>query len=132
MIQIDTATFTVIGSIVVALIGAGGIITVRRTRGPVTIQDVWGQLQLVQEKNDKLTARVEQLEVDGRKKDEKHDAQVRINRIMGDGFDALANAVERSQVAIDFLPSEHQAIDHARSLRSDGDLWPTLGAFPKE
>lgn len=108
-----------VASILVALIGALALIIVRRTRGPVEIPALW-------EENRKLRADLTELSqrVDGLIAS--REDQLTVNRIMGEGFDALSNGVERMSVQPTFTPPESEAISRARALRDDTDLWHTL------
>lgn len=108
-----------LASIIVAVVGAVGLIVVRRTRGPVAIQDLWAE-------NRQLRADLQALEekVDGLL--HTRETQLTVNRIMGEGFDALSAGVARLTSQPTFTPAELAAISRARALREDDDLWNTL------
>jgi len=106
-----------------ALVSAAALIIVRRVRGPVTIQDLWAENRQLRKDLDVVSGKVDTLIED---RDEKH----RVNRIIGEGFDALDNAVERAGVALRFTRLEEQALDRARALRADDSVWNTAAGPP--
>lgn len=106
-------------SVMVALIGAVALLVVRRVRGPVTIQDLWKENRQLRTDLEKTDAKVEALM-------RSQQTQITINRVMGEGFDALSGGVERMSVKPTFTPVEHDAISRARALRQDDLIWATL------
>ena len=107
---------------VVALVGAAGLIIVRKVRGPVAIQDLWAENRKLREEMETLDQKVDRLF-------QASQMQLTVNRIMGDGFDALSNYVERDAAQSGrppaFTKPEHTAIERARALRSDDTQWTT-------
>jgi hypothetical protein len=110
-------------SILVALISAAVLVIVKRTRGPVAIQDLWDENRQLRKDLDAVSRKVDGLISD-------RENQLTVNRIMGEGFDALSAVVERTTaetgIAPAFTPQEHAAVERARALRSDDELWNTL------
>jgi hypothetical protein len=113
-------------SILVAVIGGAVVLIVRKVRGPVVIQDLWAENRLLRKDIGELELRLG-LKIDALSM--AHDAQLTVNRIMGDGFDALSSYVERTSVVTKakpvFTEEEHRAIERARALRADDSAWPT-------
>lgn len=112
--------WTIIGGVIVAAISGVALIIVRITRGPVEVKDLWAE-------NRSLRADLTTLEekVDGLLAD--REFQLNVNRVMGEGFDALSTAIERDAeingTRPHFTKSEHDAIDRAKKLRIELDLW---------
>lgn len=104
---------------IVAAIGAAALIIVRKVRGPVTIQDLWAENRTLRKDVTTLQAQVSGLI-------RASTTQLSVNRVMGEGFDALHSAVDRSEVHITYTRAERDAIARARALRDDDDLWNTL------
>ena len=111
-----------VASLCVAVIGATALVIVRKIRGPVTIQDLWAENRQLREDLDAISSKVDTL-VAGR------ETQLTVNRIMGEGFDALSAYVERDSeergTTPAFTRAEHNAIDRARALREDDSIWTT-------
>lgn len=109
-------------SVIVAIIGAIALIVVRRTRGPVAIQDLWTENRQLRADMTTLEEKVDRL-IAGK------ETQLTVNRIMSEGFDALSGYVERITERgkkPSYTPTEHNAIERARALRSDDDIWSTI------
>lgn len=109
-------------TIIVAIVSAIGLIIVRKTRGPVTIQDLWKENRDLRTDLTAMEKKVDRLFQTQR-------TQFTINRIMGEGFDALSSYVERTTAAgtkPKFTSLEHEAIVRARALRSEDTSWDTL------
>jgi len=109
-------------SVLVAIIGAIALIIVRRTRGPVAIQDLWAENRQLRTDMTSLEAKVDKLIAS-------KETQLTVNRIMSEGFDALSGYVERITERgkkPTYTQTEHMAIERARALRSDDDLWTTI------
>lgn len=117
-----TAWVTFGGGVVVAIITGIVALIVRLTRTPIQIQDLWAE-------NAKLRDRVDGLDGTVRRLISDRNQQIDINRIVGEGFDALSNYVEREAEAAGrsprFTPREHEAIERAKAIRNDDDLWAT-------
>jgi hypothetical protein len=115
-----TAWITFGGGLLAAIIGGVVALIVRVTRTPVQIQDLWAENRKLREDHTALEGKVERLILS-------RETQLNINRIMGEGFDALSNYVEREAEIAGRMPRftqrEHEAIDKARALRADEDLW---------
>lgn len=113
---------------VVAAISAAALVIVRRLKGPVTIQDLWAENRQLRTDLDAVSQKVDRL-VQGR------ETQLAVNRIMGEGFDALSAYVERDTDARDTKPvftrAEHDAIARARALRDDDSVWITQNPHQK-
>lgn len=115
-------------SVAVAMIGAAALIIVRRTRGPVAIQDLWAENRQLRSDMTSLENKVDKLIAS-------KESQLTVNRIMSEGFDALSSYVERSTEPgkhPSYTYAEHTAIERARALRSDDELWNTINNTPKE
>lgn len=104
---------------IVAAIGAAAVVLVRLIRGPVTIQDLWKENRQLRADIAELSTKVNTLAA-------AQATQFAVNRIQGEGFDALLAAVERSGVKLNFTPQERESIAKARALRADDELWNTL------
>jgi hypothetical protein len=115
-------------SVIVAIIGAIALIVVRRTRGPVAIQDLWTENRQLRTDMTSLEAKVDKLIAS-------KETQLTVNRIMSEGFDALSGYVERTTEQghqPSYTSSEALAIHRARTLRSDDELWSTINSTSKE
>lgn len=112
-----------IAVVVSALVGGLVALIVRKVRGPVAVQDLWAENRSLRKDiadvETRLGAKIDNLQ-------RGHDAQAKISRVMGDGFDALSSAVERMSPKPKFTPDEHRAIEAARALRDDDGLWSTV------
>lgn len=106
-------------SVMVALIGALALVIVRKIRGPVAIQDLWDENRKLRADVDKLGEKVDGLI-------ESRETQLNVNRVMGEGFDALSHGIERLEVKPSFTRTEHAAIERARAVRSDETIWLTV------
>jgi hypothetical protein len=109
-------------SVLVAVIGALALMIVRLIRGPVAIQDLWTENRELRKDLKSLETKVDGLIAD-------RESQLTVNRIMGEGFDALSGYVERTTehgMKPTYTLSEHMAIERARALRSDETAWTTL------
>ncbi|WP_424448839.1 hypothetical protein [Microbacterium arborescens] len=117
-----TAWITFGGAVLVAIISGVVALIVRVTRTPIQIQDLWAE-------NAKLRDRIDSLDGTVRRLISDRNQQIDINRIVGEGFDALSNYVEREAEAAGrsprFTPREHEAIERAKAIRNDDDLWAT-------
>ena len=113
------AWLAALSPIIVAIIAALGVVLARLIRGPVTVQDLWNE-------NRQLRTDLTKVEGQVRGLMRANSTQLTVNRILGEGFDALSGAVERSGLALSFTPAEHTAIDRARALRNDDELWAEL------
>jgi hypothetical protein len=113
--------------VVVALLGIISALLVRVIRGPVEVRDLWTENRTLRADLEKVDGKVDTLIAEGRKREE---AQHKINRTMGDGFDALSNFVEREAIRIGqppaFTSDERIAVEKARALRGDDISWPTF------
>lgn len=109
--------------VLAAVVSATALIIVRRVRGPVTIQDLWAENRQLRTDLDAVSVKVDRLIGD---RDEKH----RVNRIIGDGFDAFEHAIERAGVVLSFTRLEEQALERARLLRADDSVWDTAAGVP--
>jgi len=98
-------------AITVAVLGALGLIITRIVRGPVEIKDLWAENRLLR------------ADVDLLMKERK--VQQTFNRIVGKGYDALSNVVERMTEETGIQPkyqgTEHDDIARARALLLDLD-----------
>jgi hypothetical protein len=117
-------------SVLVAVIGALALMIVRLIRGPVAIQDLWTENRELRKDLKSLETKVDGLIAD-------RESQLTVNRIMGEGFDALSGYVERTTehgMKPTYTHVEHMAIERARALRSDETAWTTLNPTqtPKE
>ena len=112
-----------VATVAVALISAVALVIVRRIRGPVTIQDLWGENRQLRKDLDAISRKVDALLLS-------RETQLNINRTMGEGFDAQAALIERTRVADGFTPQEATAVGRARAMREDDDLWNTLQHNP--
>lgn len=123
-----TAFITFGGGVLVAIIGGVVALIVRVTRTPIQIQDLWAE-------NSRLRDRVDSLDRTVRRLISDRNSQLDINRIVGEGFDALSNYVEREAELAGrkprFTSREHEAIERAKAIRNDDDLWATQ-IEPKE
>lgn len=109
-------------SVLVAVIGALALMIVRLIRGPVAIQDLWTENRELRKDLKSLETKVDGLIAD-------RESQLTVNRIMGEGFDALSGYVERTTehgMKPTYTHAEHTAIERARALRSDETAWTTL------
>lgn len=106
--------------VVAAVLSAAALVIVRKVRGPVEIQDLWRENRQLRADLAETDAKVERL-----LQSSQH--QMTVNRVMGEGFDALSNYVERtSGAAPAFTLQEREAVQRARALRSDDLKWATL------
>ena len=112
-----------VATVAVALISATALVIVRRIRGPVTIQDLWGENRQLRKDLDAISRKVDGLLLS-------RETQLNLNRTMGEGFDAQAALIERTRVADGFTPQEVTAVERARAMRQDDDLWNTLQHNP--
>lgn len=114
-------------TLAVAAIGALGLIIVRRLRGPVTVQDLWAENRSLRDDLTEVSRKVDQLV-------RNEQVQLGVNRIMGEGFDALSGYVERTSDEAGIKPAytraEHESIERARALRGDDAIWPTGNRVP--
>ncbi len=117
-----TAWITFGGAVLVAIISGVVALIVRVTRTPIQIQDLWAENAKLRDRVDGLDGTVRRLITD-------RNQQIDINRIVGEGFDALSNYVEREAEAAGrsprFTAREHEAIERAKAIRNDDDLWAT-------
>jgi hypothetical protein len=121
MLELITPWIVPGATLLSAIIGGVVLIIVRRSRGPVAIQDLWTENRLMRNEMTALAAKVDGLIAD-------RASQLTVNRIMGEGFDALSGYVERTTeqgMKPSYTPAEHTAIERARALRSDGAAWPS-------
>lgn len=118
---VDLSAWLVPGATVLAAaLGAVGLLVVRIVRGPVTIQDLWKENRQLRIDLAKTDAKVDRLM-------QSYQHQMTVNRVMGEGFDALSNYVERTSGAVpSFTWQEREAVERARALRSDDLKWATL------
>jgi hypothetical protein len=112
-----------VATLAVGVISAAALVIVRRIRGPVTIQDLWGENRQLRKDLDAISRKVDALLLS-------RETQLNINRVMGEGFDAQSALIERTGTATFLTPQEQSAIDKARALRDDDDLWNTLQHNP--
>lgn len=112
---------TVGGAVIVAVLTGVVTLIVRLTRAPVEVRDLWAENRALRADYEELNTKVDSLIQD-------RETQLSVNRIMGEGFDALSNYVEReSELAgrrPTFTPREHQAIERARALRDEDTKQP--------
>jgi hypothetical protein len=114
-------------TVIAALLGATALVIVRKVRGPVAIQDLWAENRLQRTEMTAMNLRVDAL-VSGRESDRN------IIRIISEGFRALSDVVDRqvhNGVQPKIFPDEEKAIERARAVVDDDDLWNTLPAVPK-
>lgn len=123
----------ILAALITALIGGAFLLIARRLKPPVTIQDVWKEnralrsdLALSDKRIDELAHKVDQLV-------KASETQLTVNRIMGEGFDALSGYVERTSGGIKpaYTVEEHDAIERAKALRNDDAIWNTASRHPK-
>jgi hypothetical protein len=114
-------------TLLVGLITTLGLLVVRKLRGPVTVQDLWAENRQLRTDLDAVSQKVDGLV-------RYRETQLTVNRIMGEGFDALSGYVERTSaeagVKPEFTSAEHDAVERARALRSNDELWNTLQQNP--
>lgn len=120
--------------ITVAVIGILGLIIARMVRRPVSQVDLWAQIN---KQNDQITVLQNRLSTIESQRTSDRNQQLNINRVMGDGFDALSGYVRRTTAVgrrPDFTDDERDKIEKARALRDSDELWPTAsnlkGASP--
>ena len=97
MTDTQVAVLGVVGTIIVAVIGALGLYVARKTRGPVTIQELFNEtralredLDKLQTKHDDLRTKYGELEEASRKKDNIVEMLRRIARRFTDAWPASA------------------------------------------
>lgn len=126
---------TVWGAIITAfgvIVGSVILIIVKRTKPAVGTVDMWKQINsqnaTITSQNSDISglqtavAKLQQQRLDDR------ETQLNVNRVMGDGFDALSGYVRRTTAAgrkPEFSDDEREKIERARALRDSDDLWPT-------
>jgi hypothetical protein len=123
----------ILAALITALIGGAFLLIARRLKPPVTIQDVWKEnralrtdLMRAETRLDELAHKVERLL-------RASETQLTVNRIMGEGFDALSGYVERTSGGIKpaYTAEEHDAIERAKALRNDDAIWNTASRQPQ-
>ena len=112
---------TVGGAVVVAVLTGIVTLVVRLARTPVEVRDLWAENRALRADIEALSVKVDSLIED-------RETQLSVNRIMGEGFDALSNYVERESELAGRRPRfshrEHDAIERARALRDEDTKQP--------
>lgn len=103
-------------TLAVAIITALTLVVVALLRKPVQITDLWAENRLLKEDMTKL--------------DKKLDRVIENQRVIGDGFIAQSDAIERGGVTPVYTESEREKVDRAKRLLYGDADWPTVSSLP--